>query len=408
MFKLLFLSSDRHPAQRVDVSVLFADQLRGRGHQIDFILQSESDCRHGHGVTWRGCRVCVGRTDNGRSRLSRLRKHVSSLFHDARSAWRLRSEKYDFVQLKDKYLSALFLIPLSRFTGAKFLYWLSYPFPEESLLKSRDPGARYPVFYRLRGHMQDFVFYHLISRSAAFIFVQSEQMKLDLAARGVPVEKMMSVPMGVKSESVQSDRQCAHRAVLSRTVVYLGTLVRVRKMDFLLRVFARVLETVPDARLVLAGGGDDEADIQILEDEAARLKISERVAITGWLPREEAITYVLDAGVCVSPFFPTPILNSTSPTKLVEYMALGKAVVANDHPEQRLVIEESGAGLCVPYEEAAFADAIIELLRDPERCREMGRKGRAYVEHHRTYDRIADAVEAKYIQLMNSPVSGRD
>ncbi len=42
------------------------------------------------------------------------------------------------------------------------------------------------------------------------------------------------------------------------------------------------------------------------------------------------------------------ILRAASPTKLVEYMAMGKAVVANDHPEQKRVIEESGAGYCVP------------------------------------------------------------
>jgi hypothetical protein len=40
-------------------------------------------------------------------------------------------------------------------------------------------------------------------------------------------------------------------------------------------------------------------------------------------------------------------LNPASPTKLVEYMALGKAVVANDHPDQRMVLEQSGAGICV-------------------------------------------------------------
>ena len=47
-------------------------------------------------------------------------------------------------------------------------------------------------------------------------------------------------------------------------------------------------------------------------------------------------------------------------------MALGKAVVANDHPEQRRVIEESGAGICVPYAEQPFAAAIVRLLEDPD------------------------------------------
>ncbi len=81
-------------------------------------------------------------------------------------------------------------------------------------------------------------------------------------------------------------------------------------------------------------------------------------------------------------------------------MAMGKAVVANDHPEQRLVIEQSGGGLCVPYDEEAFTAAVVELLNDPERCRQMGRKGRAYVLANRTYSVLADRVEKVYLDVV--------
>jgi glycosyltransferase involved in cell wall biosynthesis len=101
----------------------------------------------------------------------------------------------------------------------------------------------------------------------------------------------------------------------------------------------------------------------------------------------------------VSPFFPSPILNSTSPTKVVEYMLMGRAVVANDHPEQRLVIDQSGGGLCVPYDEAAFAQAIVRLLDSPQLAQEMGERGRRYVIEHRAYHAIADLVEREMLKL---------
>ena len=82
-------------------------------------------------------------------------------------------------------------------------------------------------------------------------------------------------------------------------------------------------------------------------------------------------------------------------------MAMGKAVVANDHPEQRLVISESKAGICVPYEENAFAEAILHLLYHPEEAKEMGIRGRKYVEKHRSYEQIADLVETKLLQVCN-------
>ncbi len=69
---------------------------------------------------------------------------------------------------------------------------------------------------------------------------------------------------------------------------------------------------------------------------------------------------------------------------------MGKAVVANDHPEQRLMIEQSGGGYCVPYQEKAFAAAIIRLLEAPDTARVMGQRGRQYVLENRSYVKIAD------------------
>ncbi|OEU63982.1 MAG: hypothetical protein BBJ57_13030 [Desulfobacterales bacterium PC51MH44] len=171
-------------------------------------------------------------------------------------------------------------------------------------------------------------------------------------------------------------------------------------MDFLIRIFARVLKNVPDAKLYLVGAGDDPSDEKLFLDEAKRLEITNSIIMTGFLPMAEAWEYVRQVDVCVSPFYPTFILNSTSPTKLIEYMAMGKAVVANDHPEQCLVIQESGGGICVPYDEQVFADAIIDLLLNTQKAREMGKRGRKYVEKNRSYKAIADMVDLKYQTIL--------
>jgi glycosyltransferase involved in cell wall biosynthesis len=184
-----------------------------------------------------------------------------------------------------------------------------------------------------------------------------------------------------------------------RCFLYLGTLMKVRRLDFLIRVLAKVREEIPDAKLYLVGRGEDPTDEELLVQEARRLGVIDSVVFVGHRPQAEAWRYVYEADVCVSPFYPIPILNSTSPTKLVEYMAAGKAVVANDHPEQRLVIEESGAGYCVPWEETAFARAIVQVLASPEQAKAMGEKGRAYVVQHRTYNVIADSVERELMRV---------
>jgi glycosyltransferase involved in cell wall biosynthesis len=166
-------------------------------------------------------------------------------------------------------------------------------------------------------------------------------------------------------------------------------------MEFALRVLKRVLIGDNSIKLMFIGGGDYKSDEEFLWKEANKLGVAKSVIITGFLPRQDVWLYARDALVCLSPIFPTPILDCGSPTKLLEYMAMGKAVVGNDHPEQKLILSESKAGICVPYEEGAFADAVLYLLSHPTEAKMMGIKGREYVTKHKSYEDVADLVESK-------------
>lgn len=403
--KLLVVSSDTFPPTRVDVAVLFGEQLAGRGHGIDWILQSEAACAQSYVTSWKGGQAWVGSTDLGSSLYRRIRKHALGIVHDAKLFGIVRRGAYDVVEVKDKFLSGLFAMLATRLYRKRFIYWLSFPYPEEYLIRARDGTARYPMLYRIRGNAFRFLLYRLLLPAADHVFVQSEQMRRDIAAEGIDMARMTAVPMGIDPARFATPAT-GRRTVIppgERCVMYLGTLSKVRRLDFLIRVFAKVLEHIPDAKLYIVGRGDDPTDEELLHKEADRLGVLPAVRFLGQLPQAQALEYVRDADVCVSPFFPTPILNSASPTKLVEYMAMGKAVVANDHPEQRLVIQESGAGLCVPWDEAAFARAVVELISQPDVAKSMGAKGRSYALEHRAYNIIAEVVEARLQQVVEEP-----
>jgi glycosyltransferase involved in cell wall biosynthesis len=398
---LLFVSRDLFPPFRVDVKVLFGKELVGRGHTVDWLLQSEAACNKSYATTWPGGRAWVGRTDLGTTIPNRLMKHIYALAHDFRLIGLARKNNYDAIQVKDKFLAALLAIPIARLKKIPFIYWLSYPFPEASITSSKDGTARYKWIYLIRGYILHFLLYRIILPSSRFVFVQSEQMKADLAAQGVDVEKMQAVPMGVSLELYPLESFATREnlpEVKSPSVVYIGTLEKIRRMDFLVRAFAKVLADIPSAILYVVGGGD-VSDLDLLKNAAAQLNIQKNIVFVGQVQHAIALEYVYQANVCVSPFYPTPVLNSTSPTKLVEYMAMARPVVANNHPEQRLVIEESGAGICVPWDETAFADAITALLKSPARADAMGEAGRSYVENNRDYPKIADAVEQRYLTI---------
>jgi len=402
--RLLVVSSDNFPVARVDVSVLFGQELAERGHAIDWVLQSEHACEKAYVTQWGGGSVWVGATDLGDSRFHRVRKHFLGIAHDLKLFSLMRTGRYDAIEVKDKFISGVTGLIAAKLFGKKFLYWLSYRFPESYLLRARDGTARYPWLYLVRGWVFKILLYRILLPAADHVFVQSEQMRRDVAAEGVPFAKMTPVPMGIDAARFNVPLSVGRRLIPSAEpcIVYIGALSRVRRLDLLIRALAEVLKQVPNAKLYFVGAGDDPADEKILDKEAERLNVRGSVVMVGHLPQAEALRYVQEADVCVSPIYPNPILNAASPTKLVEYMALGKAVVANDIPEQRLVIEESGGGYCVPWSEQAFAEAIVTLLSSPEKRTEMGERGRRYALQHRSYKVIADLVERTLQGVLDS------
>jgi glycosyltransferase involved in cell wall biosynthesis len=231
-------------------------------------------------------------------------------------------------------------------------------------------------------------------------------MRDDMVELGIPVHSMTPVPSSVDLDQVPYEEFSSPRTLRRRgerkRVVYVGTLKRVRKLDFVVRAFAKVLTEEPNTELLIVGKGDKDSDISLLESEARNCGIDDAVRFTGHVGMPDVWEYIRSADVCLSPYFPTPILQSTSPTKLVEYMAMGKAVVANDHPEQRLVIEKSRAGYCTAWDEQEFASAIVKLLQNPDKAAEMGRRGREYVENNRTNTAMADLVEHTYLKFLES------
>ena len=78
-----------------------------------------------------------------------------------------------------------------------------------------------------------------------------------------------------------------------------------------------------------------------------------------------------------------------------------KPVVANDHPEQSLIIKESGGGICTPYDVESFAMAIVKILSNPDMAHTMGEKGYEYVMKYRTYSSLAKKLEETYRKILS-------
>jgi len=402
--RLLIRTFERFPTHRVDVTELFSAGLAGRGHSIDWVMQSEEPASSGILQTGRTERTILGKAVRENSSVGKLLNRLLDVWLDLRLLRIASASKYDAIQVRDKILASLVGLLAAKLNGIPFFYWMSFPMVEAQLNRARVQTDRPKVIRFLMAAMaqvSSFSLYRIILPFADHVFVQTDEMKRQVAKKGVQESKMSPYPMAIRLSRLDQDIKphTDPRLKGRLAVAYVGTLARVRGIDFLIRSFAIVRKAEPKAILVLVGSAN-QRDMKLIEDEVRRLGLEDDVIFTGFVPMPEAWSYTLAAKVGVSPLPPNPILDVGSPTKVAEYMAWNKPVVVNSHPDQGLVINESGAGLVVPYEEEAFAEAVLELLGDEEKAKEMGLKGHPYVAEHRSYEALCDKLDLEYQALI--------
>lgn len=395
--RLLYLTAEEWPTFRADIHVLFGKYLPRFGVYSDLLTeasltQAKSPWPAGNAVI---CEVSSNRALH----------YIVKCLHQCKVLLTTNYDDYAAVQVRDMTVIALLAIFMCAVKNKPFFYWLSYPQSEGQIQRAKARGMRAGMRYwfpLLQGLVGKWLLYNIILPKSNHVFVQSNYMRDMLAKQGVAIDKMTPVPMGVDIEATQQPWLPIQNSALKdkRILVYLGTLDRVRNIEFLFEMLTLVHQHMPNILLVLVGDTEDADHRAWLKQEAQRLGVAESILWTSWLPMHEAWCYVLAAEVGLSPFPRGYLLDMASPTKAVEYMALGLPVVANDNPDQQQVIAESGAGLCVPMTAQAFAAAILTLLKDSNLRAEMSTLGKTYVAKHRSYHQLAASLSNNYKGLI--------
>jgi glycosyltransferase involved in cell wall biosynthesis len=388
----LFFLGDKYPPYRVDISVLIFKKAIDRGHRIDCVIQSEERQASFNTLSGEHLNIHIGPATARRSRVSRALNKLLYLVNDLLRIRLFFNQPHEAVLIKDKFISALPVYAFAGLLKIPVIYWLSYPFPEDALHRARTGLSRYPLVSRLKGSICHWVLYNLLLPCAKHAFVQTREMKRQIAQLGIPIEKMTVLPMGCEIEKIPyyGISKNENKSGKEFRIGYIGSLSKVRRIDFLLRVLNILRRRFEGVTLHLVGGGDEDGDVESLKEIASDLGIADAVLFEGFLPQAQAWERMRNVDVCVSHLFPDPILDVGFPTKLIEYMALGKAIVANSHVEQLSILASSKAGLCVPYSEEAFADAFIYLMKNRLILKKLGSNARRYVQVNYNYNMIAD------------------
>ena len=122
------------------------------------------------------------------------------------------------------------------------------------------------------------------------------------------------------------------------------------------------------------------------------------VIFTGSVPHSEIPFYIAAATVCVAPFKDTLVTRCKSPLKIVEYMAMGKAIVASDVGEVRKML--GGVGILTsPGDHNAMAEGILLALEDPELRKNLEKASRERAELRYDWPKTAATLLAAYEKI---------
>jgi glycosyltransferase involved in cell wall biosynthesis len=219
------------------------------------------------------------------------------------------------------------------------------------------------------------------------ITVPTPGMRDILVERGLPADKVILLRNAVDVDRFAPGPPAG---TAGRRIVYSGTVGLAQGVGTLIDAARGLEQSGEPLEVVIAGDG---AEREELERRAADLEVRS-VRFAGRLAREEVPSLIASADVAVMSLRDLPLFLDAVPTKLLEYMAAGKPVVAAAAGEVARMIDEAEAGItCAPEDPAAMAAAIRTLLSDPPRARAMGANGRRYVEQHLSRDAFVDKLE---------------
>lgn len=307
-----------------------------------------------------------------------------------------RQARPDILHAHSPALNAIAALNAGRALGIPVVYEVR-AFWEDA---AADHGSSRPgsLRYRLTRALETYAL-----RRADAVTTICDGLRRELCARGVPAHKITVIPNAVDalafSTTAPEDHWLAHKLGLHGHLVigFIGSFYAYEGLALLLRAMPRLLAAQPALRLLLAGGGPQEAALRAL---AAQLGIQSAVVFAGRVPHAQVAAYYQLVDICVYPRLPMRLTELVTPLKPLEAMAQGRLVVASDVGGHRELVDHGKTGMLFRAGDAeALALAVLNLLLAPASCAALRRQARAFVETERSWSASVGRYAPVYARL---------
>ena len=281
-----------------------------------------------------------------------------------------------------------------------------------------------PVVYEMRASWEDAAVDHgttvegslryRISRAlesfalkrADHITTICEGLRSDILSRGIPAERITVIPNAVDASSfrfgVEADPALRQRLGLNDATVigFAGSFYGYEGLELLLDAARRLLPKHPNLRVLLVGGGPQEA---ALKAQAESNGLKDRVIFAGRVPHADVQRYYELIDVLAYPRLAIRLTELVTPLKPLEAMAQGRMFVASDVGGHRELIRHGETGFLFPAGDAAALESAIDaVLAKRDAWPRIKAQARRFVEQERTWTTSV----ARYASVYAGVLSG--
>ena len=181
-------------------------------------------------------------------------------------------------------------------------------------------------------------------------------------------------------------------------LVYSGRLGPEKNLDFLLRAFTAVAETIENVHLLIIGGGPEEEDLREMAEKSSAI---ERIHFTGMVAHDRLPQYLATCDI-----FVTASVTEVHPLSVIEAMATGLPVLGIHSVGVGDTVEDGVIGFLASQNEAAFAAKLTLLCLDRDLRHKMGAAARQASEQY-AIERTTKIMLAHYERLVSEAIPRR-
>lgn len=234
------------------------------------------------------------------------------------------------------------------------------------------------------------------------IVVVSWLVKRDLMNMGVPEEKITITPNAVNPSKFHPDVDGAEvrkkYGLEGKTVVtFVGLFYPWHGVTILAETIPLIIKENPDVRFMLIGDGNERPNVVSAIRAAG---VEDCVIFPGMVPHDKVPAFLAASDILVSPHAPFKDFFG-SPTKIFEYMGMGRPIVVSNMGQMGDIIKHDVSGLLVePGDREGLRDAILRLAADPALRARLGAQARKDAVENFTWSKNAETVVSIYEKLM--------